>query len=190
MNGFPPRKGSAKSTRCVDVFTGDLWPAHPHSYKGECLSSWLIRCAHANGMKAQSFCVRTFGHKRQIWNRDIDRLGPDWLITTMIKKTGASRKEANRTILKFYEKRLFPILHPSGQLRWVMPLRQYHRTHTWHSMQYCPQCLAEDKEAYYRLAWRLALYTFCPKHQIMIHDRCHSCGSPVEFHRIELCQIR
>ena len=167
------------------MFTGTLWPAHPHPYQGECLSCWLVRCAHANGMKAQTFCDRAFGKEHQIWNRDIDRLAPEWLCNIMSEKTGTTKKATRRTTFKLYEKRLFPILHPASQLRWVIPLKLYHRKHLGYAMQYCPMCLTEDKEAYYRLQWRLALYTFCPKHRIYLHDRCHTCGAPVSFHRIE-----
>ncbi|WP_321150951.1 TniQ family protein [Aeromonas jandaei] len=57
--------------------------------------------------------------------------------------------------------------------------------HQGFGMQYCPLCLGEDKEPYYRLSWRLAFYTFCPRHQTLLLDRCHACGAPVAFHRIE-----
>lgn len=52
-------------------------------------------------------------------------------------------------------------------------------------MQYCPVCLSEDKEPYFRIAWRLAIYTFCPIHKVMMKDHC-KCGASVNFHRIEL----
>jgi hypothetical protein len=52
-------------------------------------------------------------------------------------------------------------------------------------MQYCPLCLSEDKEPYFRISWRLALYTFCPIHKVMMQDHC-TCGASVNFHRIEL----
>lgn len=168
------------------MLSGKYWPAHPHPLPGECLSSWLVRTAHANGLKVQTFCVRVFGNKKQVWNRDIDRQSPDWILEPMSAKTGTPSKVANKTTLKLYEKRLFPAIKISGQLRWVLPLKMTHRIYRGFGMQYCPCCLAEDHEPYFRLAWRLGLYTFCPKHQTLLHDKCWNCGAPVAFHRIEL----
>lgn len=168
------------------MLTGTVWPAHPHPYPGECLSSWIVRCAHSNGLKVQTFCTRVFGKHYQIWNRDIDRNTPEWLLNTICRKTGVTGYRGLKTTCKLYEKHLFPILHPASQLRWVMPVKHFHRLTTGYAMQFCPLCLAEDKDPYYRLAWRLALYTFCPKHEVLMHDRCPHCQSPVAFHRIEL----
>ncbi|WDE03873.1 TniQ family protein [Thalassomonas viridans] len=168
------------------MLTGNLWPAHPHPYKGECLSSWLLRCAHHNGLKAQTFCVRVFGNSRQVWNRDIDRQAPAWLLDKLIQKTATAPERAKQTTLALYEKKLFSERSLSGQLRWVTPLKIYHRKYTGYGMQYCPFCLAEDNEAYFRLAWRLAFYTYCPMHKVLMHDRCFSCGADVAYHRLEL----
>lgn len=168
------------------MLTGTLWPAHPHPYQGECLSSWIVRCAHANGLKEQTFCDSVFGKDYQIWNRDIDRTAPDWLIEIMSMKTGVSLKRAEDTTFRLYQGRLFPDLHLNSQLRWITPAMHHHRMIHGYAMQYCPICLADDSEPYYRLSWRLALHTFCPMHEVMMHDRCYSCGSPVAFHRIEL----
>ncbi len=95
---------------------------------------------------------------------------------------------SNKTTLNLYTNRLFPAIKPSGILRWVNPLVLYHRKHTAFGMQYCPLCLSEDKEPYFRIAWRLALYTFCPIHKVMMQDHC-ACGASVNFHRIELGKV-
>jgi hypothetical protein len=55
-----------------------------------------------------------------------------------------------------------------------------------YGLQYCAQCLAEDREPYFRRRWRVAYCTFCPDHATLLHDRCFRCGSPVAFHRREL----
>lgn len=168
------------------MLSGTLWPAHPRPLSGEILSSWFIRCAHANGMKAQTFAVRNFGHKRQLWNRDIDRLAPDWLLQTMSERTSTSLVAIEKMTALLFKGRLFNNKCMGGQLRWWLPLSMYHRTYTNFGVQYCPQCLAEDVIPYFRLGWRLAFYTFCPTHQILLHDRCCHCQQPVAFHRVEL----
>ena len=120
-----------------------------------------------------------------MWNRDIDRSVPEWIMKIMSGRTGVSLQTAWKTTCRVYEKRLFPVLHPASQLRWVMPVKHFHRITTGFSMQFCPVCLSEDPVPYYRLAWRLALYTFCPRHQNLMCDRCPYCHAPVAFHRIE-----
>jgi len=168
------------------MLSGNLWPAHPHPLPGESLSCLIVRTAHANGLKVQTFCDQAFGKDFQIWNRDIDRNAPDWLLNIMSGKAGTPIKQVRKTTFRLYEKRLFPILHTASHLRWVIPIKHRHRLNTGYAIQYCPQCLAEDETPYFRLAWRLALYTFCPKHRVMMADRCLHCGAPVAFHRIEL----
>lgn len=167
------------------MLSGSVWPAHPHPLSGESLSCWLVRLAHSNGLKVQTFCDLVFVKEFQIWNRDIDRNAPDWLLQTMSQKTGTPAKLVANSTARIFEKRLFPVLHPASQLRWFMPLKKHHRVNKGYGQQYCPLCLKRDVKPYFRLQWRLALYTFCPAHQILLHDRCHNCGAPIEFHRIE-----
>ncbi|WP_186016274.1 TniQ family protein [Burkholderia gladioli] len=163
-----------------------LWPAHPHPFRGELLSSWLVRVAHANGLKVQTFCRLAFGNDRQVWNRDIDRLAPAWLVETMSARTGTSLRRAWQTTLMVYRGKLFKDWKASGQLQWILPLKMYHRKRLGYGLQFCPRCLGEDAEPYFRLAWRVALYTFCPRHDCMLLDRCPRCGEGVAYHRIEL----
>jgi hypothetical protein len=53
-------------------------------------------------------------------------------------------------------------------------------------MQYCPKCLAEGQEPYFRRTWRVGYYTFCPEHLVMLHDACPECGAPVALHRRDI----
>lgn len=168
------------------MLSGKLWPAHPKPYNGECLSSWLVRCAHSNGLKLQTFCRLEFGSNYQLWNRDIDRHIPQWLLGKISEKASVSCEELEKHTLALFEGRLFPELTLSGQLRWLCPLVIKHRLHNGYGMQFCPQCLAEGAEPYYRLSWRVGFYTFCPYHQIIMHDRCTECGASASFHRCEL----
>ncbi|RUM92360.1 MAG: hypothetical protein DSZ27_04085 [Thiomicrospira sp.] len=168
------------------MFTGKLWPVHPHPYPNELLSSWLVRIAHANGEKVQTFTHQEFGTKHQIWNRDIDRLAPEWLLMALSERTATQIEIVRQTTLKRYEGVLFDHSVSSGVEKWITPLKIYHRTRKSHGLQFCPECLKEDKEPYFRTQWRTAFHTFCPKHNVMMHDHCPCCGEPVIFQRIEL----
>ncbi len=170
----------------MSPLTGELWPAHPKPLPDELLSSWLIRIARAHGLKLQTFCDRVFGNERQLWNRDIDRLGPEWLLSSLVRHTGTSIETVRQTTLDIYRGRLFH-RHPSaGVLRWILPVGMYHRKRRNFGLQFCPQCLAEDQEPYFRTQWRLAILTWCPLHRLFLHDRCPGCNAPVAFHRREL----
>ena len=167
------------------MLTGKLWPAHVHPLRDELLSSWLVRLAHANGCKVQTFCHLALP-QQEIWNRDIDRSAPLWLLKAMSQHTGTAPRIVHQTTLRKFEGWLFKQYRASGTINWIIALKQYHRQHLGHSLQFCPRCLADDSEPYFRVSWRLGLYTFCPEHKIMMHDRCPSCSSPIAFHRQEL----
>ena len=164
----------------------ELWPCHPHPLPDELLSCWLVRIAHAHRLKVQTFCEQVFGREKQVWNRDIDRLAPRWIINRLSIQTGTSLADAHQTALTAYRSLLYPRRKDSGILRWILPLDMWHRKHMGHGLQFCPACLAEDPIPYYRKRWRLALYTCCTRHNAMMHDRCPACGAGVAFHRIEL----
>lgn len=168
------------------MLSGRHWPVHPRPLPDELLTSWLVRLAHANGLKVQTFCQHEFGLNHQVWNRDVDRLAPDWLVRRLAEGSGLSLGTVLATSLQPYREVLFQHFPLSGQLRWILPLQLYHRKRQGYGLQYCPRCLADDTEPYFRRAWRVALYTFCPTHGVLLQDRCPSCGSGVAFHRLEL----
>lgn len=137
-------------------------------------------------MKVQTFCNQIFGKTLQVWNRDIDRLGPDWLLDELCAHTGTPRNVAYATTLRAYEELLYPKFKTAGTLHWIQTLKMYHRKRQGFGQQYCGRCLAEGPEPYFRKVWRVSLYTTCLKHQCMLHDRCPKCGSGVVFHRMEM----
>lgn len=163
-----------------------LWPIHYKPFPDELLSNLLVRLAHGHGLKVQTFCNLLFGNRRQIWNRDIDRIAPDWLIDALCAHTGARREVIFQTTLRAYEGKLYREHRESSIEKWILPLLMYHRTHRGYGLQFCPHCLAWDAIPYYRKRWRVAFCTYCPTHGVMLHDRCPKCGAPVAFHRLEL----
>ena len=166
--------------------SGSLWPIHLKPLPHELLSSWLVRLAHGHGLKLQTFCAVVFGNNRNIWNRDIDKLAPEWLLQHLATATGTSIGNVMATTLKSYEGILYETHQPNGNTKWINPLGIYHRVHKGYGLQYCPISLAQDKEPYFRKYWRLAFYTECEKHHILLHDRCPKCGNPINFHRVEM----
>lgn len=169
-------------------FTSSLWPIRYKPLPDELLSSWLVRLAHGQGMKAQPFCNAIFGPHLQVWNRDIDRLAPEWLINELCDRTGTASQAAYATTLRVYERSLYPAFRPTGTLKWIQTLQMYHRKRNGFGLQFCPKCLSESSEPYFRKPWRVAFNTTCLIHQCMLHDRCTKCGASIAFHRLNVGQ--
>jgi hypothetical protein len=166
--------------------TTPLWPIRYKPLPDELLSCWLVRLAHGHGMKVQTFCNLLFGNRLQVWNRDIDRLAPAWLLDALVLHTGTPFDVAYGTTLRVFEGLLYPKFRLSGHLPWIQNLQMYHRTRQGFGQQYCPACLASDEVPYFRKTWRLSLKTFCVTHHCQLLDRCQACGAAVSFHRMDM----
>lgn len=166
--------------------TSPLWPIHFKPLPDELLSSWLVRLAHSHGLKVQTFCNLIFGNRLQVWNRDIDRLAPEWLITELSDRTGATIKQVMDTTLQSYQGIVYHRHRASGTLAWIQSLKLHHRKFEGFGLQFCPACLTSDEEPYFRKSWRVAFNTICAVHNCMLHDRCPDCGYGAAFHRNDM----
>jgi hypothetical protein len=169
-------------------FSSPLWPIRYKPLPDELLSSWLVRLAHGHGLKVQTFCNIIFGNRHQVWNRDIDRLGPEWLVHELSARTGTPPEIAYGTTLRAYEGLLYPIFKLSGALQWIQTLKMYHRKWEGFGLQFCSECLRTGPEPYFRKPWRVTFNTICVTHQCMLQDRCPNCGGGVAFHRKDMGQ--
>jgi TniQ len=165
--------------------SGKLWPFHLKPKDDELLSSWLVRLSRANSVKVHTLCSSAWPDK-SVWNRDIDKSADDEIIKILAEKTGTSYDRAFQTTLRAYEGFVYEKHNPSGNTPWIMPVGVYHRTRRRYGLQYCPECLSEDKEPYFRRRWRLAFITICEKHCTLLRDRCPKCGAPVSYHRVRI----
>ena len=166
-----------------------LLPAHLKPKDDELLSSWLVRLARAHSLKLHTFCSLVWPGK-QIWNRDIDKSADSEIVEVLSAGTGTSIERSWATTLIVYEGILYEKHNRFGPSPWIMPVGVYHRTRRQFGLQFCPRCLAEDKEPYYRRKWRLAFVAVCERHYVQLHDRCPKCGEAVNFHRCELSNHR
>lgn len=161
--------------RYGDLMT-ERWPIIPAPLPDELLSSWLHRLAFANGIATRAF-AGVFGRGSGMWTAscDLKKLPPD--IATLIRShTGLSFPRI--AAMSLAGSMLTPLLLP------LRSLRRRARS-TW--MQFCPTCLAEDVQPYFRKQWRLACRVSCQKHRCGLRDRCPSCRSPIAaFDSIQL----
>lgn len=167
-------------------FSGELWPIHPHRLPDELLSFWILRTAHANRIKLQTFTNATFGPDASPWARDIDRSASPAFLATLSQRTGALVDDLKAGMLSSYEGIVFERHNALGTTPWILPLGIYHRTRKAYGMQFCPACLFEDAIPYFRRQWRLAFATICDRHGTLLHDRCPECESPVIYFRNDL----
>ncbi|QZA77470.1 TniQ family protein [Deefgea tanakiae] len=163
--------------------TGAILPIHPQPYPDELLTHWFLRLAHANSLKAQTLADRIFGRYSVFWARDQDKFASPIVIQKLADLAGKAPEDIHALTLAAYEGTLYPEHNAHGHTRWILPLGIYHRTWKRFGLQFCPLCLAEDAEPYFRRAWRLAFSTVCDRHGILMHDCCHRCGAPVAFFR-------
>lgn len=73
-------------------------------------------------------------------------------------------------------------LDEQNKWRWLRTVGRRNNTRKG-GIQYCGQCLAQGKEPYYRLAWRLVYHTHCMTHSVRLRESCWNCRRPIDLHR-------
>ncbi len=160
--------------------SGQLWPIHLKPYRNELLSSWLIRLMRAHGGEAYRVCNSLWRHPA-FWNRDIDKGIFEDVLEMLAEKTATSLARTLDTTLRGYPGFPEQALYDNGLSPWLLSigLRGGRRYRPW--VQYCPQCLQDDEEPYFRRHWRLTFVTACQRHRCRLLDRCVACGAPCNF---------
>jgi hypothetical protein len=152
----------------------------------ELLSGWIAALAHANRTKVHTLCSSFGGNQNTIWNRDVDRMVPEEVIAELVDLTGVSAERIERASLKYIAERINFDHSPNGKGTWLLPLGIWHRKRLRYGVQFCSICLRMDSRPYVRRSWRLAYYTECEHHHILLRDRCPRCASPFNYFRGEL----
>jgi hypothetical protein len=162
--------------------SGRLWPIHLKPYVDELLSSWVVRLSRAYGTDARRFCASVW--PRAAWSRDIDTGSYVDVLEVLSDKTATPRARVCETTFGGY--RGFPAqeLTRHGRSPWL--LRTGERTSQRHraGVSYCPACLQEDEEPYFRRPWRLTCVTVCPHHCCQLLDRCAACAAPCTLYHV------
>ncbi|MEZ0171160.1 TniQ family protein [Microvirga sp. TS319] len=148
------------------------WPVRIAPESDELLSSWLLRLGFANGLAPRDF-GRVLGFHPGKWPRRLDLNVPEVLGEMLRARAGLSSSDLTRLCLPEGSQRalLLPLRCdlPSG--------RQAKFMAAW--LQFCPRCLAEDGQPYFRRTWRSATAVICLKHQCRLLDRCEDCGQAI-----------
>ncbi len=140
--------------------------------------------AQGNCGRVHPFC-HTVWPSVQIWTRDIDTFAPTELIADMATMTGVSNHVAENTTLRRFEGILYEKVNTSGPTSAINRVGVYHRTRKLPGLQWCPACLREDENPYFRQHWRLVLFSTCHIHKSILSCLCPECSSPAVPFRTE-----
>jgi hypothetical protein len=161
---------------------GQLWLYRTKPQEDELLSSWLVRLAWGSAIKLQHLCVHVLGQSPGFLSADIDRNPQEALLAQLCESTGTPLARGLQIGLASLEGRLWCSFHSRGPVPWLIPNYRDGRRRLKHGLQYCPQCLAEDDQPYFRRKWRLAFNVVCERHGLFLRDECPHCAAPVVFH--------
>ena len=154
--------------RYRDLLSGH-WPVVAGPEPDELLSSWLHRLAFSNGLPP-----RAFGPALDLgsgaWSGRLDLALPAIVQDRLVRCTGLTPGAVGGMTLAGVGARalLLPLRAD------LSPGRRGRRQAAW--LQFCPQCLAEDEQPYFRREWRLATTIVCARHGSRLLDRCPACG--------------
>lgn len=163
--------------------SGQLWPIHVKPYEDELLSSWVVRMSRAYGTDPQRFCARVWGHPA-CWSRDIDKGLYADVLEVLSAKTATPHARVLETTWWGYRGLPAGVLSGNGRAPWFLSVdvRAGRRQGVW--VAYCPSCLQDDAEPYFRRQWRLTFVTVCAQHRCQLLDRCAACAAPCHLHRV------
>lgn len=148
-----------------------MFLVRPRPLPGESLSSWRQRAALANGF---TLFPRAPG---ELVRSDSDlKPGPN-AVAWLAANHGILPQEVAHMTLASLDGILLRFRGGASVPRWVLPLRYTRRDRPF-GFPFCPLCLREDVEPYFRLRWRLSLSSICPSHGVRLVDACSRCGHP------------
>ncbi|MFZ6871907.1 TniQ family protein [Undibacterium sp. Di27W] len=156
-----------------------VWPVRVHPLEDELLSSYLSRVALSHGMSLDDLILYMKELKRFPVGLDIDRAPNQSFIKYLSDKTGSGQNVIESMTLKKYEGIVFESLPRLGWGNLLLPAPSNSKRKIKTGLPFCPECFKTDKIPYFRLYWRLAFYSICLRHQVILHDHCTECNEPV-----------
>ncbi|MHA6578475.1 TniQ family protein [Pseudomonas yamanorum] len=154
-----------------------VWPLVPTLLQDEVISSWLVRCALAQGCGPTTLTSEAWPERR-FWCNDPDReLTPKNII--ILSRLSGIPTDAllASTLQPLYRLMAGTSLFPRGTVQWFLCLGCRSRRRCG-GLQYCPLCFREQTP-HYRIQSRLAWHTVCPAHGVSLLDHCESCLAPL-----------
>lgn len=177
--------------------TSTRWPIRPRPENGELLSSWVNRLALANGM-APGHLHETLAHVAGPTDRQWAHGTPS---RGLAEYLSAHTGDDVDTILKMAAvppassvgrddmHGVFAAAHPRVVLRQRAPVDPDAQVTAENAyMVYCPLCLADDEDPWFRRNWRSRLAVGCTRHQVRLLHACPGCGRQIHPHLSKVLQ--
>jgi transposase-like protein len=166
-----------------EIQSFDKFPIRFKPEPDEVFSSWLSRLAISHGLNGNTLASLLWSDKR-LGDKgiDADRQSDKRIFETLAIKTGIDEETIGSTSMISFSGYLVEKIPDLGPVSWIMPW-QVTSTLKRYSMQFCPDCLREDKSPYFRKQWRLSFVTTCIKHKVYIRDSCPHCLEPIIYYR-------
>lgn len=162
------------------------WPVPVSLQPDELFSTWLVRAALAQGCDPLTM-TGDLWPKWRIWTVDPDRGVARNRLMVLARKSGIDVAALEASCFKDIASAVKASIANAAFLPWVLALGSRNRQRHG-GLQYCAQCLMDDKAPFFRLQWRLAWHTCCAFHKVQLADCCCTCLAPVEPHRLTALQ--
>lgn len=150
----------------------EMWDHRPRPREDESFTSWFVRTAKANCADAPRLFEILLelkpGSAKKIEVLEVDRALKGELAAELEPHVGLGCAELEGVGLP----------DPTGDIKrlgWTFLTRPTV------SPRYCPLCLETDAEPYFRSSWHLPFVTVCPRHEILLRDRCPHCSAPIHY---------
>lgn len=153
----------------------------PKLFHDELLSSWLIRSAYSHLTAPTSFTNMHFPEysKNIIWQRDLDIWAPSNLLKRLSFKSGITNDLLLHSTLRSFEGLLTEGIGKKAYSPFISPLGNYGHVKKLGGVKFCPLCWIGDPVPYIRKNWRLSFYNACVFHNILMHNSCPQCTTPI-----------
>jgi len=154
-----------------------IWPFAPVLLEDELLSSWLVRCALANGCDPLTLTGSVWPRFR-FWCGDPDKHLSHERAAALSDLSGLEPCVIEGATLTSFRSLLgAESEYPNAVRPWILCLGIRNRRRSG-GLQYCPQCFSEF-EPHYGFQNRLSWHSGCPVHGLTFVDHCQDCGAPL-----------
>jgi len=162
-------------------FKNICFPLKLQPQKDELLSSWLIRLSLLHRTMPMTFTNLYLPEtKNRFWVADIDLQADPDILAALSRKCSIPVEMLRSMTLRSYEGYLFEEVHGNtGATPFVNHLRMRGRSNIFPGLRYCPLCLSEDEQPYFRKKWRLSFSVLCLQHHSYLLNCCPACGTPL-----------
>lgn len=159
------------------------WAIPAQLHPNESISSWLARTALLQGCDPLVLSGSIWPGVR-VWTMDIDRGLNAEHLQALSLNSGIDIKHFEKAALRTDVEKIVGLDLPNtGSWPWVLALGARNRRRLG-GLQFCPICLTEDVEPYFRKQWRFSWHTACAKHDLSLVDKCAVCEAPIAPHQL------